>query len=202
MSYGGRELSELNSSELSEVSGGVMATEVIRLRDPCTDPPPPTPIPMPYPCQRSGGFSIAVTQRYDRNEQCAGRVEPVANFANCNWWVSLSRHPPTHPRRACALPDGRLSKILSSPLKKIFLFSGDPKSVQNSSPSRPEEGRWPSSRTLGRVAVDAAASARKVIAGRFFRERSTARRRTTLTRTAKPCGPGTRCWCQVGGGFA
>src|SRR6266436_6175241 len=22
-----------------------------------------------------------------------------------------------------------------------------------------------------------------------------------LLRTAKPCGPGTRCWCQVGGGF-
>jgi hypothetical protein len=26
-------------------------------------------------------------------------------------------------------------------------------------------------------------------------------RRTTPKRTAKPCGPGTRCWCQVGGGF-
>jgi len=27
-----------------------------------------------------------------------------------------------------------------------------------------------------------------------------ARRRTRLKRTAKPCGPGTRCWCQVCGG--
>jgi hypothetical protein len=26
-------------------------------------------------------------------------------------------------------------------------------------------------------------------------------RRTTLERTAKPCGSGTRCWCQVSGGF-
>jgi hypothetical protein len=26
-------------------------------------------------------------------------------------------------------------------------------------------------------------------------------RRAELKRTAKPCGPGTRCWCQVGGGF-
>src|SRR6478736_2915389 len=26
-----------------------------------------------------------------------------------------------------------------------------------------------------------------------------ARRRTTLLRTAKPCGPGIRCWCQVDG---
>jgi len=28
-----------------------------------------------------------------------------------------------------------------------------------------------------------------------------ARRRTALKRTAKACGSGTRCWCQVGGGF-
>jgi len=26
------------------------------------------------------------------------------------------------------------------------------------------------------------------------------RRRTRLKRTAKPCGPGTRCWCQADGG--
>jgi hypothetical protein len=36
----------------------------------------------------------------------------------------------------------------------------------------PGEGRWPSSRTLGRDAVDAAVPARAVIAGRIFRERS------------------------------
>jgi hypothetical protein len=36
--------------------------------------------------------------------------------------------------------------------------------------------------------------------GGSIRERSTARRRPALRRTAKPCGPGTRCWCQVGGG--
>ena len=53
MAYGARELSELNSSELSEVSGGVIATEAVRLGDPCKDPPPPTPIPLPYPCQLS-----------------------------------------------------------------------------------------------------------------------------------------------------
>ena len=96
------------------------------------------------------------------------------------------------------LPDGQISKnSCQSPLKKIFLFSIDPDSVQNSSiPSR-ERGvghgheRWDGLRwTRQRCA-------RKVIAGRFFRERSTARRRTTLKRTAKPCGPGTRCWCQV-----
>jgi hypothetical protein len=42
-----------------------------------------------------------------------------------------------------------------------------------------------------------------VVAGRALAcERSTAPRRTMLMRTAKPCGPGTRCWCQVGGGFS
>ena len=53
MAYGGRELSELNSSELSEVSGGVMAAEAIRPGDRCKNPPQPAPVPMPYPLQRS-----------------------------------------------------------------------------------------------------------------------------------------------------
>jgi hypothetical protein len=47
-------------------------------------------------------------------------------------------------------------------------------------------------------AVDAAASARKVIAGRVSRERATgAQDERRWLRTAKPCGPDTRCWCQV-----
>jgi hypothetical protein len=33
-----------------------------------------------------------------------------------------------------------------------------------------------------------------------FGERTTARRRTAPKRTAKPCGPDTRCWCQAVGG--
>ena len=41
-----------------------------------------------------------------------------------------------------------------------------------------------------------------MIAGRFFRERSSRARRTMLMRTAKACGSGTRCWCQIGGGIA
>ncbi len=50
-------------------------------------------------------------------------------------------------------------------------------------------------------AVDAIASARKRRrrAGPPVSDRP-ARRRTALLRTAKSCGPGTRCWCQVGGG--
>jgi hypothetical protein len=53
--------------------------------------------------------------------------------------------------------------------------------------------------------VDAAASGAQRHGRAGWRkacEPSTARRRTKLTRTAKPCGPGARCWCQVGGGVA
>jgi hypothetical protein len=42
-------------------------------------------------------------------------------------------------------------------LAKIYFFSADPNHPYNSRHPVPVEGRWPSSRTLGRVAVDAAA---------------------------------------------
>jgi hypothetical protein len=58
------------------------------------------------------------------------------------------------------------------------------------SPSRPAEGRWPSSRTLGRDAVDAAAPARlRRSQGGISVSDSRARRRTVLLRTVKSCGP-------------
>jgi hypothetical protein len=81
-------------------------------------------------------------------------------------------------------------------------------------PSR-EEGRWPSSRTLGRVAVDAAASGAWRFAGRLSVSELSATDERRLNafanasagkhlagrclwqrklRTAKPCGPGARCW--------
>jgi len=54
---------------------------------------------------------------------------------------------------------------------------------------------------VGRVAVDAAASgARGCSQGGLFRERTRRAGRTALKRTAKPCGPDTRGWCQVVGG--
>jgi len=48
-------------------------------------------------------------------------------------------------------------------------------------------------------AVDAAASGVKWNRRAGLPWATTSRRRTALKRTAKPCGPGTRCWCQVGG---
>src|SRR6266700_3745747 len=70
------------------------------------------------------------------------------------------------------------------------------------SPSRPARGALrESSRTLGWDAVDAAALRAQGMAGRAnLVSCPSARGRTELQRTAKACGPGTRCWCQVGEG--
>ena len=46
----------------------------------------------------------------------------------------------------------------SSLIEKIYFFARDPNHPYKSRHPVPLEGRWPSSRTLGRVAVDAAAS--------------------------------------------
>jgi hypothetical protein len=55
---------------------------------------------------------------------------------------------------------------------KIFRFVTAPNHPYNSRHPVPEEGRWPSSRTLGRVAVDAAASGAKDVRRAGFRERA------------------------------
>ena len=48
----------------------------------------------------------------------------------------------------------------------------------------------------------AASARRRWSQGGIARERCHVRaRRTTAQRTAKPCGPDTRCWCQARGGF-
>src|SRR6266550_268511 len=65
----------------------------------------------------------------------------------------------------------------SSPRIKNIPLSASGKSALALPPSRPEEGRRPSSPTLGRDAVDATASVAQVIAGRDEpRERRTARK--------------------------
>jgi len=59
-----------------------------------------------------------------------------------------------------------------------------------------------SSRTRGRMRWTQKRRRETVVAGRVSRERCRRAGRTAQTRTAKPCGSGTRCWCQVGGGFS
>ena len=83
--------------------------------------------------------------------------------------------------RLCPLyeiaPDGQISKNLSSPFGKNISLSPSGKSAL---PARPvlsrQEGRIAIVTNAGWDAVDAAALARKVIAGRVSRERFTARR--------------------------
>src|SRR5580765_2399146 len=106
---------------------------------------------------------------------------------------------------ATPAPDGQISrrdKNLSIPLSKNISLSPSGKSTL---PARPvlsrQEGRIAIVTNAGGDAVDAAASARKVIAGRVSRERAAgAQDERRWLRTAKPCGPDTRCWCQAAGG--
>jgi hypothetical protein len=64
----------------------------------------------------------------------------------------------------------------------------------------PHEGRIAIVTDAGWDAVDAAALAREVVRRAVIRERARRARRTALKRTAKPCGPDTRGWCQAVGG--
>jgi hypothetical protein len=67
-------------------------------------------------------------------------------------------------------------------------------------PSR-QEGRIAIVTNARRDAVDAMASARRVAAGQVYPVSGSRRAgRTTPMRTAKPCGPDTRGWCQAAGG--
>src|SRR4051812_22141007 len=86
-------------------------------------------------------------------------------------------------------------------LANIYFFSVTPNQwLFPRVPSR-QEGRIAIVTNARRDVVDAAASARKVDAGRGkTRERSRRAGRTALKRTAKPCGSGTRGWCQAAGG--
>jgi hypothetical protein len=105
-------------------------------------------------------------------------------------------------------PDGQISrcdKNLSTPFAKSISLSPSGKSVLPARAVPPrQEGRIAIVTNAGWDAVDAvdaAASARKVIAGRVSRERAAgALDERRLLRTAKPCGPDTRCWCQAVGG--
>ncbi len=120
-------------------------------------------------------------------------------------WLARRKRASAHPDAPQLRQNNPTGKIPLSPSGKSAL------------PARPvlsrQEGRIAIVTNAGGDAVDAAASARVCSQGEFSRERTTARRTNGaktrraslgedgLLRTAKPCGPGARCWCQVGGGF-
>jgi len=91
------------------------------------------------------------------------------------------------------------SKSLSSPSQKDIPLNPSGKSKLKCPPSRPKEGRIAIVTDVGagcggRDSVGAQVDRR---AGRRSVSGSWRARRTALMRTAKPCGPDTRCWCQV-----
>src|SRR5258708_29744204 len=115
------------------------------------------------------------------------------------------------------LPDGQITRSGGGSLVESFFYieakfsCSSRRANQNYNCRRPgpQRGVSRSSLTLGRDAVDAAASGAIVVAGqvRWTRERSDGapdeRRRSPAKpfgedgwlRTAKACGFGTRCWC-------
>jgi hypothetical protein len=99
-------------------------------------------------------------------------------------------------------PTGKSVISVQPPLQKYFAFAvGQISAISSPRPFPAKRGDRVSSRTWGKDAVDAAASARKGRSqGESLVSDQPARRRTMLTRTAKPCGPDTRCWCQAVGG--
>src|ERR1700731_292368 len=100
-------------------------------------------------------------------------------------------------------PDNRAPCWFSCPAPdaKILWFSEDPNHFYIRRRLVPHEGRFAIVTDAGRDAVDAAASGvtRDRRAGLMPVSDQRHARRTALMRTAKSCGPGTRCWCQVGG---
>ena len=99
------------------------------------------------------------------------------------------------------LPDGQISSKSVQPFAKNFPLNPSGKSTVKSMPSCPERGALAIVTNVGtgRGGRGSVARASDVHRAMFVSERERARR-AMLLRTAKPCGPGTRCWCQVGGG--
>jgi len=109
------------------------------------------------------------------------------------------------PLRICFLHQGDLPdrravvKPVQSRCEKyiVWRFARNRNTAKWSTPWR---GVSRSSRTRGWMRWTRQRWACDAMAGRVSRERSTPRGRTTLKRTTKPRGPGTRCWYQAGGG--
>ena len=117
--------------------------------------------------------------------------------------IAIGRSCPANVRT----PDGQISHWprpgpVKSSKRKYSYSQSDPNQFYKRRRLIPHEGRFAIVTNVGmgcggRGSVGRATESQ----GGFGCERSGARRRTALMRTAKPRGPGTRCWCQVGGGF-
>jgi hypothetical protein len=90
----------------------------------------------------------------------------------------------------CSASSGKSLKVCPAPARKIFRFHRRANQRYTLAPSCPAEGRWPSSRTLGRDAVDAAASGakRRRRAGSPVSEQAARRRPALVPRLCENCG--------------
>jgi hypothetical protein len=102
-------------------------------------------------------------------------------------------------------PDGQITISCPAVSRKIFRFRRRANHLYKLGPSHPNKRRIAivTKRAVGCGGRGSVGHATGLQGGSAWsREREPACRRTALKRTAKPCGPGTRCWCQVGGGVA
>jgi hypothetical protein len=98
-------------------------------------------------------------------------------------------------------PDGQITKTCPAPLRKIFRLTCRANQFYQFAPSFPDKrGVSRSSRTREGMRWTLKRRRETVSQGESLVSDQPARRRTAPKRTAKPCGPGIRCWCQAAGG--
>jgi hypothetical protein len=168
-------------------------------------------------CVRSGGARPCAPRRMDtargpsfkaRSARTSGRRIRCFNLSPSRSIESAPRQLRSRPSsfappisQARFAPDGQITQNLSSPFEKNISLPPSGKSALPARPSFPgKRGVSRSSRTRERMRWTRQRRRAQVIAGRVSRERYRRAGRTTPKRTAKPCGPGTRCWCQTAGG--
>jgi len=119
-------------------------------------------------CPESENHFRTAAQMTENGLRCLMSEDGGLRFPRCLACRALRITANLSSRFNVICPTGK-SDFPVQPFSKKFstLLVGQIISTSSRHPV-PREGRWPSSRTLGRVAVDAAASARKGIAGAGF----------------------------------
>jgi hypothetical protein len=138
------------------------------------------------------------------------RITPIGPRLGATRWApirptdcggtGISPKNPLHVKTNLSNRINVICPVQTSP-KKYFAFAVGQIGATSLPHPFPARGALAIVTNAGGDAVDATASGAQMFAGRFSVSEPRRAGRTTQTRTAKPCGPGTRCWCQVGGGF-
>ena len=138
----------------------------------------------------------------------AARDSSASTTADCNPNAQAGTHALTIPgvgqftARACARRANQ-SFTCQADGVKIFLFPDRQNSPLQIPPSRLERGALAIVTNVGAGCGGRGSVGRVIaIAGRFSVSDDAACRRPALQRTAKLCGPDTRCWCQACGGLS